>query len=176
MADTIKVDLKGIAQVEERLATLGKVGGEKVMRSVIYAATKPIMEAAKANAQALAGSPDPRRPSGSGALAKAIRRVYLRPTSLARGGSKFTVSVAPKSKDRVAVALANLVYKRKRPIRGVWWGHLVEWGHKTRGGGSVPGQNIFRRALDSTRSSAVSIFERELAKRVDRAVKRNVAE
>lgn len=176
MSDGFDVSLKGIADVESRLVTLGKVGGEKVMRSVLYAATKPILDTAKANAGALIGSPNPKKPSGSGALQKAIRRVYMRPTGLAAGGSRFVVSVAPKSKDRVALALANLVYKRKRPIRGVFWGHLVEWGHKGRGGSDVAGKNIFRRAIDSTRSTAISIFERELAKRVDRAVRRNVAE
>jgi len=176
MSDGFNVNLKGLRDVEDRLATLGSVGGEKVMRSVLYAATKPIAEAAKANAQALVGSADPRRPSGSGALAKSIRRVYLRPRGLATGGQRFTVSVAPKAKDRVAVALANLVYKRKRPIKGIYWGHLVEWGHKSRGAGSVPGRNVFRRAIDTTRATAVSIFEREIARRVERAVRRNAAE
>jgi len=176
MSDGFNVKVSGLRDVDERLATLGAVAGEKVMRSTLYAATKPIMETAKSNAQALVGSNDPRRPSGSGALAKSIRRVYLQPRGLATGGSKFTVAVAPKAKDRVAVTLANLVYKRKRPIKGVYWGHLVEWGHKTRGSGSVPGKGIFRRALDSTRGTAVAIFEREIARRVDRAVRRNAAE
>lgn len=176
MSDSFGVNLKGLRNVEERLTTLGSVGGERVMRSVLYAATKPILAAAKANAQALVGSADPKRPSGSGALAKSIRRVYLRPRGLTTGGQRFTVSVAPKAKDRVAVALANLVYKRRRPIKGIFWGHLVEWGHKSRGTAAVPGRNIFRRAIDTTRATAVDIFEREIARRVDRAVRRNVAE
>lgn len=176
MSDAFDVKLKGLRDIEDRLATLGSVGGEKVMRSVLYAATKPIEAAAKSNAQALIGSSDPKRPSGSGALAKSIRRVYLRLRGLVSGGQRFTVSVAPKAKDRVAVSLANLVYKRKRPIKGVFWGHLVEWGHKSRGTASVPGRNIFRRAIDSTRATAVGIFEREIARRVERAVRRNVAE
>lgn len=176
MSDGLSINLRGLRDVEDRLATLGSVGGEKVMRSVLYAATKPIAEAAKSNASALVGSTNPRRPSGSGALAKSIRRVYLRPRGLATGGQRFTVSVAPKAKDRVAVALANLVYKRKRPIRGIYWGHLVEWGHKSRGGSAVPGKNVFRRAIDSTSAAAIGIFEREIARRVDRAVRRNASE
>lgn len=196
MADGFSVELKGLKEVDERLVLLGAVAGEKVMRSTLFVAVKPIMDQAIANAAAI--------PTGSGALAKSIRRVYLKPTSrltsLTGGsGSKFTVAVAPKTKDRTAVALANLYYGRKKPIRKIIWGHLVEWGHRignkntgrltrattakgllrTRlhgGLGRVPGKLIFTRAAQSRAAEAIEIFRNRIGKAIDRALKRQQPE
>ncbi len=175
---TISVDIKGLKDVDARLASLGTVAGAKVMRSVLFASTKPILYQAKENARALVGSADPRRPSGSGALEKSIRRVYLRARGGAFGsGTRFTVAVAPKAKDAVAIALAGLVYRRKRPARGIYWGHLVEWGFTARNGKAVPGQGIFRKALQSAQFAAVSTFRLRIARAVERALrKQNAAE
>lgn len=185
MANTfasISIDVKGLRDVEERLQSLGGVAGTKVMRSVLFAASKPIMTAAKANAQALVGSSDPTRPSGSGALAQAIRRVYLKPRAGGLGaGSRFTVSVAPKTKDQTAIALARLVYQRPR-LKGVYWGHFVEWGtgtnqRKGRKPRKQAAQRIFLRALQSSQAEAVLLFRARIERAVTRALKKqNAAE
>jgi len=189
----VSVSVTGLRDVEERLQSLGQVAGTKVMRSVLFTASKPIEVHAKANARALIGSMDPRLPSGSGALEKAIRRVYLRHTGGSFGsGTRFTVSVAPKTKDATAVAIANLVYRRKRPIRGIYWGHLIEWGHRQMGwarrkserwfllgtiGKRVEGKGIFASALRSAGPEATRIFRDRIERAVMRALKKqNAAE
>jgi hypothetical protein len=178
------VNMRGLREVDERLASVGQLAGERVMRAALRAASRPIIASAKDKAAALAGSQDigtrKPRPSGSGALSKAIRAVFLRPTNLGSagsfgGGSRFAVTIAPKVKDRAAIALANLTYKRKRPFRGIYWGHLVEWGHASRGRGSVPGRGIFRSALYGNASQAASIFQEEISKRLDKAAKGDAA-
>jgi len=110
-------------------------------------------------------------------LAKATRRVYLRAKSnrglFGASGSRFVVVIAPKAKDRVATALANLFYKRRRPIRGVFWGHLVEWGFTHwRSGRRIAGRYVFTRAADSRSNEAVELFRKLIGPRVERAAKR----
>lgn len=109
----------------------------------------------------------------SGALAKAIRRVFVKRSGLQVGfnsGSQFVVTVAPKIRDRIAVSLANLVYKRRRPIRGVFWGHLVEWGFTHfRSGTKIPGRLIFTKALNDTAERAITLFREVIGRKVERA-------
>lgn len=184
MADGFSVEMKGLKEVDEKLALLGAVAGEKVMRSTIFAAVKPIQEAAQSNISAI--------PGGSGALSKATRRVYLKSggggiSRLFSTGSRFVAAVAPKTKDRVAIALAGLHYKKK--IRGVFWGHLVEWGHRignrstgrltratsfrgSSGLGKVQGRLVFTRALNSRSSESIELFRKLIFRAVDRALKR----
>lgn len=189
MAEGFSVDIKGFKEIDENLAQLGEVAGQRVMRSSLFTATKPILDRAVSGLSAI--------PTGSGALAKATRRVYLRPgTRLPGGGTssstRFVVAVAPKIKDQVAIALANLHYKRRRPIRGVIWGHLIEWGHRianrstgrlSRGRGTrkttlhaglgrVRGLRIFTKAFEGGSLEAVSIFRRVIGQRVAAALRR----
>lgn len=171
MAEGFSVELKGLAEVEDRLLLLGAVAGEKVMRATIFFAMKPILQQAVANIAAI--------PTGSGALAKATRRVYLRATSLSTAtgsGSRFVMAVAPKAKDRTAIALANLKYHRKKPVRGVYWGHLVEWGFTTRNGRKIPGKGVFTRAVHSRADEAIAAFTSRLSVNVERALKKQSPE
>lgn len=168
MSDPVTIDVKGLRDVEDRMILLGSLSGEKVMRATLFVAVKPILDQAVANIAAI--------PTGSGALAKATRRVYLRPSvnsSLSSSGSRFTVAVAPKVKDRTAIALANLVYRRRKPIRGIFWGHLVEWGFTHRGSGRrIPGRLVFTRAIQSKAREAIEIFTKRIGVAVDRALKK----
>lgn len=170
MADGFSTSIKGLKEVDEALVKLGAVAGEKVIRSTLFSAARPILDQAVSNISAI--------PTGSGALAKATRRVYLRAQSKSAGlfgssGSRFVVSIAPKAKDRVATALANLFYKRKRPIRGVFWGHLVEWGfNHARSGRHVRGRNVFGRAAESRASEAIELFRKLIGPRIARVAKR----
>lgn len=161
MAEAIQI--RGLKEVDERLVMLGQVAGERVMRSVLFAASKPIADQAVANLSVIRG--------GSGALAKATRRVYMRSRSQSGRGTRFVVAIAPKVKDRVAIALANLRYKRRKPIRGVFWGHLVEWGFTHRDG-RVAGRMVFTRALNARADEAIETFRKLIGPRVDRALKR----
>jgi hypothetical protein len=169
MADGFTQSVKGLKEVDDALVKLGAVAGERVIRSTLFTASKPILDQTVSNISVIQ--------RGSGALAKATRRVYLRGrggTSLfGSSGSRFVVSIAPKAKDRVAVALANLFYKRKRPIRGVFWGHLVEWGFSHfRSGRHISGKTPFSRAASSRASEAIEAFRKLIGPRVERAAKR----
>jgi hypothetical protein len=168
VADGFNVSFSGFKEIDENLERLGEVAGEKVIRSSLFTAIKPIQDRVESGLAAI--------PTGSGALKKAVRRVYLRPGSVVGGqrtsNTRFVVAVAPKVKDQVAVALANLHYKRKRPIRGVFWGHLLEWGHRLARGGQVRGRRIFTKAFESGSLEAASIFRRVIEQRVKSALKR----
>jgi hypothetical protein len=164
MADSFSTDLKGLKEVDENLTRLGAVAGEKVMRSVLFQSAKPILTQAVQNIAAIQG--------GSGALAKATRRVYMKSARSSSSGSRFTVAVAPKVRDRTAIALANLHYKPRKPIRGIFWGHLVEWGFNHRGGRRVAGKLVFTRALQSSASQAIEAFRQKIFPAVERALKK----
>lgn len=160
----INVEMKGLKEIENSLLRLGSVAGEKTIRSVLFRAAKPIWEQARQNIAAI--------PTGSGALHKATRRVQLRTVRFSAGGSRFAIGVAPKAKDRTAVALANLHYRRRKPIRGVFWGHLVEWGFTTRSGVRVPGRHVFLNAIQARTAQAFEVFRVQIGIAVERALKK----
>jgi hypothetical protein len=184
VADGFSANIRGLKEVDEALASLGPIAGEKVMRSVLFSSATPILDRTKSGLSIIQ--------RGSGALAKATRRVYLKAGASTRGGgggsgSRFTVAVAPKVKDQTAIALANLHYKGKKPIRGVFWGHLLEWGHRvatrssgrlsrsksvSHSGGRVAGRFVFSRAAEAAAPEAISLFKKLIFSRVDAAVRK----
>ena len=174
------VQLKGFQQLEENLLRLGTVAGSKVMRQALFAATKPILDQAKANIR--------RWPRGSGALELALTRTY----TTARGGgsgSRFVMSIAPRIRKSVAVSLHNIYYHRGR--RGIFYGHLLEFGHRIghkktgrlgrlgvvssklhSGSGTVRPQRFLRPALDTAGLRASFAFENQVRRRVELALKK----
>jgi HK97 gp10 family phage protein len=119
----MQIKVSGLKEVEAQLIKLGSVEGTKVLRAAMLRATKPIETQAKANAGAIQ--------KGSGALQRSIGRRFvignnLRAFFLPPLGGKFTVLIAPIKSNRVAIALYNLFYGRKR--KGLFHGHLVEFG------------------------------------------------
>lgn len=131
------VTVRGLKELEAKLIQLGQVAGQKVMRQALFAATKPIMEQARTNA-----------PRQSGALRVAMSRAYKASAS-SEGGGRFVVAVGPKAKNRAAVGLYNLVHKRGRPIRGIYYGHMIEFGHLTR----PPGSGVSHSAIITKRGT-----------------------
>ncbi len=222
------VELKGLKELEERLLLVGKVAGAKAMRQSLFAATKPILDQAKSNIRSW--------PGGSGALHAAMGRTFRASKggsvlsnpksgplsgsgiSLSGGGEggRFTIQVGPRLRVPSAVALHNLFYKRVR--KNIYYGHLLEFGHRigtrtsgrlsrgtyvpvvtyltrlgksvTRAGrgaagqaraggvsaGSVPPQRFLRPALDNTSLRAAFVFQTQLKKRIDRALKKQSPE
>jgi HK97 gp10 family phage protein len=158
---TIKVT--GLKELQARLVEIGSVAGTKAMRSAMFTASKPILDRAKANA-----------PVRSGALRQAISRTFaVRALGGAYlfgdgPGSRFSILVGPKTKNRTAVALYNLVYKAKRPRRGVYHGHFLEFG--TRRG--TRRTDFLRRAIESSASEAVSKLAEALKKRIEAAARK----
>lgn len=160
---TGSVSIKGLKEIDANLAKLGKVAGAKIMRGSLYAASKPILDQAKANTAAW--------PKGSGALNLALGRRYTVAASDV-GGSKFSVSIGPKVKHRTALSLYNLFYKRSKRLKGIFYGHLLEFGHKDRAGGDVPAKPFLLRALQSKQSEAVQLLATKLRAAIARALRK----
>lgn len=185
----MQLEVKGLRELEERLALLGPVAGAKVMRQAMFAASKPILDQAKRNLAAF--------PGGSGALHLAMGRTFRvggrggLSAVLAGGaqGSTFTVMIGPRVGARSAIALHNLAYHRH--IRGIFYGHLVEFGHRIGNGrtgylrklnrpnstrheglGTVPARRFLRPALDTGGLRAIFLLRNELGRRIDRALKK----
>lgn len=188
--------INGLAEIELSLTRLGSVAGAKIMRSAMTQAAKPIVERAKALA-----------PTASGALQHAIGTTFKigkgAGSEFVQGhGSVFTVSVGPRRKNKVAVALYNIVHKTKR--KGIYHGHFLEFGHRkgTRktgrlsrsftpigrlrarqagrsqgfkagtASGRVPGTHFMRTALQQSYPAATRLLAEILAKKVAAALKK----
>lgn len=130
----MQIKVTGLKEVERELLKLGSKDGTRVLRAAMLRAATPIERAAKANAAAL--------PEGSGALEQAIGKRFsvgkaktFTGVTLPELGGRFTVEVAPLRKSRVAIALHNLFYGRRR--KGIFYGHLLEWGHRIARGGHL---------------------------------------
>jgi HK97 gp10 family phage protein len=157
----MQIKVRGLKEVEAQLLKLGSKEGTKVLRAAMLRATKPIQDEAKSNAAAI--------PNGSGALEKSIGRRFeisgrgvFGEGLLPNLGGKFNVSIAPLRSSRVAIALYNLFYQRKRKRRGIFHGHFVEFG--IRG----PARHILSRALNSRGPQAVSTLADEIKSGIDR--------
>lgn len=159
----MQIKVSGLKEVEAQLIKLGSKEGTKVLRAAMMRATKPIQDQAKANAAAIE--------KGSGALEKAIgRRFEIQGRGvfgeglLPNLGGKFNVVITPFKTSRVAIALYNLFYQRKR--RGIFHGHFVEFG--VRGGRA---RNILSRALNTRGAQAVQSLASEIQAGIDRLLK-----
>lgn len=159
------VDIKvtGLKELQKKLIEIGSVSGTKSMRASMMAATKLIQDRAKSTA--------PRR---SGALATAIGRTFSVKNSSGSiftgegSGARFSVLIGPKVKNKTAVALYNLVYKRKRPRRGIIHGHFLEFG-TARG---VKATNWLRNALQTVAQQSVDKLAEQLKRRIEVAARK----
>lgn len=191
----MEVKVHGLKELQKRLVEIGSVAGTKSMRSAMFTATKPIMEQAKANTA---------RFTRSGALRESISRTFGVKVSGGfvfgsdTAGSRFSILVGPKLRNRTAIALYNLVYKKKRPIRGIFYGHLLEFGHRigtrktgylsraktlaginrasrrgrSQGSGRVEPRPFLLPALLSRSAECTRLLAEALKKRIDTAAKK----
>lgn len=149
--------VSGLKELEATLQKLGARDGTRVLRGAMFRAAKPIEDQAKSNAAQIA--------NGSGALHESIGRRFTVGVSADRLGGKFTVTIAPIKKNRVAVALYNLFYQRK--VRGIFYGHLVEFGTKF-----ARAQPFLGPALNARASQAINSLAQEIRKGIDVMLKR----
>lgn len=153
----VSLRLEGLDRVQARLANLHPLAREKELRSTMFKAMRPVLVAVVATT--------PRR---SGALRLAMKRVYLRPSARQLVDNLAArVAVAPKSKDRRALALANFSYGRTKRLRGVYWGHFVEFGTKR---GIKPGR-FMQRALQANAQRVIDIFAADTEQKIRRTMK-----
>lgn len=158
MAVTVRVS--GLKELDAKLKQIGAVAGQKAMRSSLFAASKPILDQAKANTA--------RWPRGSGALNLSLGRRFSVSQNVTEG-SRFTIGIGPRAKARAAIALYNLVYKRKRPIRGIFYGHLLEFRHKDRAGGDVEARPFLLPALQTKHEEATRLLAQKLEQEIAKA-------
>lgn len=158
----MKIKVTGLKELQKKMIEIGSVSGTKSMRSAMMVATKPIQGQAKATA-----------PTRSGALREAVGRTFGVRTfggTFSFGdsaGSRFSVLIGPKVRNRTAIVLYNLIYKPKRPRRGIVHGHFLEFGTKS----GLRATNWLRNALQSQASPSVSKLAVELKNRIEKVAK-----
>lgn len=146
------IKVHGLKELQKKLIEIGSVSGTKSMRSAMMTATKEIQDRAKSTA-----------PKASGALSESIGRTFSfkNDTSILNRGSRFTVSIGPKLRNRKAIVLYNLIHKRNR--RGIYHGHFVEFGTDF----GVRPTHWLRNALQSTATHSVNKLAEALKKRIE---------
>jgi HK97 gp10 family phage protein len=157
----VTVTIRGLKELEARLREIGSVAGTKAMRSAMFTATKPILDRAKANA-----------PVRSGALRLALTRTFsIKSISggfLEAAGSRFSVLIGPRTKNRTAISLYNLTYRLRKPRRGIFHGHFVEFGTSS----GTRRTDFLKRALETSVSESVSKLTEALKKRIEAAARK----
>jgi HK97 gp10 family phage protein len=140
-------EITGLDELEDQLLALSKKVATKSLRSALVRAARPVVKAAKAKV-----------PVKTGALRQSIGTASRR----GRGRKNFaTAIVGPKSRNKRAIALANA--GRSKPVKGIFWGHIVELGY----GRQAP-QPYLRPALDENADEAVQIFAKAIKQNLER--------
>jgi len=158
----VEVKILGYAELEARLQELGGLGSRRIMTKILRWVAQPLEDRAKRNAYGIS------KRGSSGALSRSVQIVGRRPLGI----QVARVSVTSKSKDKTALFLHNSFYERAR--KGIFYGWMVERGHRTRGqkGGHVAGSPWFQPAVAATQSRMESDFLKYLTVAVRRAEKR----
>lgn len=170
------ITVSGLREVEAQLAELGARAGTRILRRAMMLGAVPIEQHAE---RTVAGWS-----RGSGALHQSIgRRFYTgagtvgTDANLPPMGGRFSVQIAPLRKNRTALALYQLHYGRR--IKGIFYGHLIEFGHMKRAGkkrfgpaGKVPPRPFLLPALQSEAQSAVNIMANEVRAGIERELRK----
>lgn len=152
--------IEGLRELDEALKELGSKVGGRILRGGVMTAAKIIEARARQYAEHI---------SRSGALALSIGKRVSKSTLEARPGSRFTAEVGPILKNKTAIALHNLSYRRN--VRSIHYGHLIERGFR-RAGQLVPARPFLLPALQASQSAAVEAFKAYVGKAVRRAVEK----
>lgn len=143
--DSLTFEVDGLAELEEQLLRLEAKASEKIMRRALAKSARPTVRKAKALV-----------PVRTGGLKQAIGIA----TRKGRGKNVASVFIGPKPKNKAAIAKANT--GRAKPIKGVFYGHLVELGY-----GRQRPQPFLRPALDNTADQATQIFAAEIKRELE---------
>jgi HK97 gp10 family phage protein len=155
----------GIREIVQNLAALGPQVSRRIGRGAMSKAMKPVLASAKGNAARIAKS---------GSLVAALKtRVQsadqIRRGFLGIGNTKDAVrgSVVPVGKDRKALALYSLHYRKKRLVRRIRHGHLVEFGTKR-----SAAKPFMRAAIEQNGQRVVDTLANEMRAGIDRELRR----
>jgi hypothetical protein len=183
MAIVTDIRVDGLKEIEARLVELDAISGARLVTRATRRSLIALEKRATANAASIAKS---------GALAESVSIVTVRP----KGNEVAAVQVGPRKKSRKGVAVHNLYYGRKR--KGIFYGHLIEFGHRIghrktgwlrkgnrsagAGGssaGAVAARPWFGPAWNATRAGVIPEFRRIMAegmRRIERRAKRRDAD
>lgn len=147
MADMLK--LKGLKQLDRKLASMDKKLAFKALRKALMAASKPMFLAARANAMAT-GVKGRDAGSTAAAMGRFVKKITPKRTAL---------FIGPKSKSKKALALWNAANGEKATRLGHF--HLLEFG-------SIhgPSQPYMRPAFEATKWVVAKTFGTELNKAI----------
>jgi HK97 gp10 family phage protein len=158
---SVDIKVKGLREVEQMMRDLQGPQTSRALRAAMLKASQPIVEQAKANV-----------PVGSGALRESISRWFVAGGNesflgleLPPMGGRFKVKIGPVLKNKTAVALHNLAYRRRRS--GVFYGHFIEFGTRIRGK-----HEFLAPAIKTKASAAIQIFVSTLRASLQRIAKR----
>jgi HK97 gp10 family phage protein len=134
----------------------------KVTQAALRASMKPMLGKAKSRAA-----------KTSGALAESLKiRTFRRGRNLGKNVARAVIYSARKDKKAINKMLNYYGIFQSRVRKGVKHAHLVEFGARSRGGGTIPARPFLRPAFDTGVPAMISAFRRELGKRADKAFKR----
>lgn len=152
MTDFVKVE--GLKELDKKLANLGSVAGFKALRGGLMGASRPMFQAAKANAAATGI-----RGFDAGATAAAMGRWTRKETP-----TRTVLFIGPRNKNKKALALWNA--KHDADVSRLTHFHLVEFGSI-----NGPAQPFMRPAFDATKLIVVQNFGGELRKSIAKQVR-----
>lgn len=154
-------ELEGLDVLERRLLTLEKKTAKRVVRRALRDSAKIVVESARAKV-----------PEGTGALRESLGTI----ARVGKGKNFETMFIGSRAKNKAALALANA--GRSKPIRGIFYGHMIERGTVARSNkvsganrGSVAPQPFLRPALDENAGKVANKFAEELRRGVERVTR-----
>lgn len=151
MAETVRV--RGLRQLDRRLATLPTKVGFKALRSGMMKASLPMFKLAKSNAQSV-GIKALDAGSTAAAMGRWTRKLSPTRTALFMG---------PRNKNKKALALWNTFHGKDAKRLNHF--HLVEFGSV-----NGPAQPFLRPAFEAAKLQYVQSIRREIDRAIDKAV------
>lgn len=158
------VRVEGLEHVNRALRQLSIQAQQRALARALSQAARPIRDAARSNAQKIAGS---------GALAMAVSTWRNRKGERARGTNTFaSVEVGPRRSNKRALAAYYSFYKGRTPSPrqlqlGIRHGHLVEFGTKR-----TPARRWLTAAFDSQGTQAIERFRQVVGPAIEREARR----
>ena len=147
--------LEGLAEIERKLLSLEKKVGKKIVRKAVRAGAKPMLVAAKANANSMVG----------GSMGKLIARsLQTRAFKKQRRGQ---FGVATRLKSGVPEFVEESADGRSNYIPAA-----IEYGHIDRGGGFVPAIPYIRAAFDATKRASEKAVARTFKTEIEATAKK----
>jgi len=157
------VGLTDVARALRALPTKLSGAGGGPVRGALFAATKVIRDAARANAPVGVGTPMP------GNLRRQIYAYRDRNPKATGATERYTISVRKRKKNRKPSASAYGQASARQQINVIggdaYYWHFVEFGTVNQ-----PPQAFLRRAFEENKALAVGVFTVEIKAGIERAV------